>query len=104
MNRQTREFLDYLKLERNYSEKTIVSYQSDIEKFFDFLLAEGVLMDQVDLIVIRNFLTNELQNGISKRSCRRRISSLKQFYKYMQKKGWVKDVPRSKSTSEMTIV
>lgn len=93
MNRQTREFLDYLKLERNYSEKTIVSYQSDIEKFFDFLLAEGVLMDQVDLIVIRNFLTNELQNGISKRSCRRRISSLKQFYKYMQKKGWVKDNP-----------
>ncbi len=93
MNRQTREFLDYLKSERNYSEKTIVSYQSDIEKFFDFLLAEGVLMDQVDLIVIRNFLTNELQNGISKRSCRRRISSLKQFYKYMQKKGWVKDNP-----------
>ena len=93
MNRQTREFLDYLKLERNYSEKTIVSYQSDIEKFFDFLLTEGVLMDQVDLIVIRNFLTNELQNGISKRSCRRRISSLKQFYKFMQKKGWVKDNP-----------
>ena len=93
MNRQTREFLDYLKLERNYSEKTIVSYQSDIEKFFDFLLTEGVLMDQVDLIVIRNLLTNELQNGISKRSCRRRISSLKQFYKFMQKKGWVKDNP-----------
>lgn len=93
MNKQTKEFLDHLKLERNYSEKTIVSYQSDIEIFFDFLLAEGVLMDQVDLIVIRNFLTNELQNGISKRSCRRRISSLKQFYKYMQKKGWVKDNP-----------
>jgi integrase/recombinase XerC len=93
MNKQTKEFLDHIKLERNYSDKTIVSYQSDIEKFFDFLLAEGVLMDQVDLIVIRNFLTNELQNGISKRSCRRRISSLKQFYKYMQKKGWVKDNP-----------
>ena len=93
MNKQTKEFLDHLKLERNYSDKTIVSYQSDIEKFFDFLLTEGVLMDQVDLIVIRNFLTNELQNGVGKRSCRRRISSLKQFYKFMQKKGWVKDNP-----------
>lgn len=93
MNKQTKEFLDHLELERNYSQKTVVSYQSDIEKFFDFLLKEGVLMDQVDLIVIRNFLTNELQNGISKRSCRRRLSSLKQFYTFMQKKGWVEDNP-----------
>lgn len=93
MNKQTRDFLDHLQYERNYSPKTVASYQSDIEKFFDFLLKEGVLMDQVDLIVIRNFLTNELQNGISKRSCRRRLSALKQFYSFMQKKGWVEDNP-----------
>ena len=93
MNKPTHDFLEHLRLERNYSEKTIVSYQSDIEKFFDFLLKEGVLMDQVDIIVIRNFLTEELNAGVSKRSCKRRLSSLKHFYSYLVDKEIVKENP-----------
>ena len=80
MNKQTREFLDHLAYDRRFSPKTVQSYQFDIEKFFDFLLKEGTLMDEVDVIVIRNFLTDELNNGISKRSCKRRLSSLRHFY------------------------
>ena len=93
MNKQTRDFLDYLKNERNYSDDTIKSYQYDIEKFFSYLYNEGVLMDAVDLAIIRNFLTTEIQSGISKRSCKRRISSLKHFYHYSLKVGYVKDNP-----------
>ena len=93
MNKQTADFLDYLRNQRRYSEDTVVSYQYDIEKFFAFLFKEGVLMDNVDLAIIRNFLTEEIQNGISKRSCKRRISSLKHFYTYMEKVGYVKDNP-----------
>ncbi len=102
MNKQTHEFLLYLKGERNYSEKTIASYQSDIEKFFDFLYKEGVLMDDVDQIVIRNFLTEELNAGISKRSCKRRLSALKHFYSYMVRKKYVKDNPFMIITSPKT--
>ena len=40
MNKQTRDFLDYLLRERKYSPKTVQSYRFDIEKFFDFLLKE----------------------------------------------------------------
>lgn len=83
MNIQTKRFLDHLKLERNYSDKTIDSYRRDIDKFFDFLAEEGCLMDQVDTLIIRNFLTDELNSGISKRSCKRRICALKHFYEYM---------------------
>ena len=93
MNKQTHEFLEYLRLERNYSPKTIDSYKFDIEKFFAFLLNEGVLMDDVDSVVIRNFLTNELNNHVSKRSCKRRLSSLKKFYGFMVDRGYVKDNP-----------
>lgn len=93
MNKQTADFLDYLRNQRRYSEDTVVSYQYDIEKFFAFLFKEGVLMDNVDLPIIRNFLTEEIQSGISKRSCKRRISSLKHFYTYMTKVGYVKDNP-----------
>ena len=71
MNKQTADFLDYLRNQRRYSEDTVISYQYDIEKFFAFLFKEGVLMDNVDLPIIRNFLTEEIQSGISKRSCKR---------------------------------
>ena len=93
MNKQTHDFLDYLLNERKYSQKTVDSYKFDIEKFFDFLLKEGTLMDEVDQITIRNFLTDELNAGISKRSCKRRLSSLRHFYTYLVEHHLVKENP-----------
>ena len=93
MNKPLKDFLESLKFERVYSNETIRSYQNDIEKFFDFLLKEDTNMDDVDVIVIRNFLTEEINAGISKRSCKRRLSSLKLFYEFCHKKQYVKDNP-----------
>ncbi len=93
MNKQTHDFLDYLLNERKYSPKTVQSYKFDVEKFFDFLLKEGTLMDEVDQITIRNFLTDELNAGISKRSCKRRLSSLRHFYYYLVDHKIVKENP-----------
>lgn len=93
MNKPIRDFLDYLKNERNYSVKTIASYQSDLEKFFNFLNSEGILMDEVDAVVIRNFLTDELNQGVSKRSCSRRLSTLNHFYSYLVREKMVKENP-----------
>ena len=93
MNKPTHDFLEYLKKERNYSDKTILSYQHDIDKFFNFILNEGVLMDDVNQIVIRNFLTEELNSGVGKRSCKRRLSALKGFYSYLVREKVVKENP-----------
>ena len=93
MNKPEQEFLNHLRNVRKYSEKTVVSYQEDIDKFCEFIFKEGVLMEDVDTICIRNFLTEELKNGVSKRSCKRRISSLRHFYKYMVNVGYIQDNP-----------
>ena len=93
MNKPAADFLLYLKHERNYSEKTIESYRRDINKFLKFIDQEGVDMEDIDVIVIRNFLTDELNNGVSKRSCKRRLSALKHLYKYLFVRGYVKDNP-----------
>ena len=110
MNKQTKEFLDHLQFERNYSEETIKNYQADIEKFFKFLTKEGVLMDEVDIVVIRNFLTDELNSGVGKRSCKRRLSSLRHFYQYMVDEKIVKEnpflfveTPKTKKTYPQTL-
>ena len=93
MNKPEQEFLDHLLIERKYSQKTVDSYREDIDLFCEYIFKEGVLMEDVDVIVIRNFLTEELNRGVSKRSCKRRLSSLKHFYKYMVNVGYVKDNP-----------
>ena len=93
MNKPEQEFLDHLQYVRNYSKKTVSSYQEDIDLFCEFIFNEGVLMENVDIICIRNFLTEELNRGVSKRSCKRRLCSLKHFYKYMVNVGYIKDNP-----------
>ena len=91
MNKPQKEFLTHLEFERKYSKKTVDSYSRDIDKFFRFLNSEGLLMDQVDLAVIRNFLTAELESGVSKRSCKRRLCALKHFYQFLVEKEYVKE-------------
>ena len=93
MNKPESEFLAHLQTVRNYSPKTVSSYQEDIDKFCDYIFKEGVLLEDVDVICIRNFLTEELSQGISKRSCKRRLSSLRHFYKYMVNVGYIQDNP-----------
>lgn len=93
MNKPEQEFLSHLQLVRNYSPKTIESYQKDIDKFCIFIFNEGILLEEVDALYIRNFLTEELNAGISKRSCKRRLSALKSFYQYMVNVGYMKDNP-----------
>ena len=93
MNKPEQEFLNYLATERNYSLKTVKSYQEDIDLFCDYIFKEGTLMEDVDVISVRNFLTEELARGVSKRSCKRRLCSLRHFYKYMVRVGYIKDNP-----------
>ena len=93
MNKPEQEFLDHLAFVRHYSPQTVSSYREDIDLFCEYLFKEGTLMEDVDIILIRNFLTDELARGVSKRSCKRRLCSLKHFYKYMVNVGYIKDNP-----------
>ena len=102
MNKLTNDFQYYLEFERNYSKQTIAHYGHDIEKFFAFLNKEDIWIDDVDQIVIRNFLTEELNRGVSKRSCKRRLCALNHFYRYLHKKGIVDNNPFVFVTSPKT--
>ena len=93
MNKPEQEFLDHLLTVRKYSQKTVQSYQEDIDLFCEYIFKEGTLMEEMDIISIRNFLTEELARGVSKRSCKRRLSSLRHFYKYMVNVGYISDNP-----------
>lgn len=95
-------FIDYLRLEKNYSEHTILAYERDIEEFSAF--AKSTLGDsrpsgeqsgkanyeQEDLTtihysLIRSWIVELVENGISNRTINRKIASLKAYYKFLLK-------------------
>ena len=76
-------YLDYLKYNKNYSDKTILNYELDLKDYFNFLKVECLDYKEVtysDLMpLFKHFETNKLTN----KSIRRHISSIKGFYKYL---------------------
>lgn len=93
MNKQTAEFKKYLKNLNKYTKNTMNSYVEDVNIFCNYLFENSVLIDQVDTTIIRNFVIYELENNVSKRTVKRRLTALKKFYAYMKSVGYVQDNP-----------
>ena len=81
-------FLDYLRLERNYSEKTIVSYRTDLLEFEEYLKKVDAELDfaKVDADVVRNWMVSLMDDGRAATSVNRKLSSLRSFYRFLLKK------------------
>lgn len=82
-------FLRYLRLERNYSEKTVVSYGTDLEKFECYLkgLDSGLRLENADADIVRGWILEMMDAGMAETSVNRKLSTLRAFYKYLLKKG-----------------
>ena len=92
MNVRIDSFLDYLRYERNYSEYTIGAYSKDLQQFEDFVKEkkEGIFVpEEVDTDIVRNWIIFLLDNKISPVSVNRKLSSLKSFFKFLMKQGFV---------------
>ncbi|WP_326981054.1 tyrosine-type recombinase/integrase [Chryseobacterium sp. MYb264] len=88
-------FLDYLQFEKRYSPHTITSYKKDLADFSGFFLRteSSENLAEADKKVIRNFIVELSEKGISKRSINRKLSSLRSFYLFLLKIGEVKVSP-----------
>ena len=81
-------FLDYLRFERNYSEHTVVAYETDLRQFGDFLKSVGEELDytNVDADLIRSWVVT-LMDSSKSTSVNRKLSSLRSFYRFLMKRG-----------------
>ncbi len=81
------EFVKYLE-SLNRSPRTVEAYRSDVEEFINFLGNR-----EISLQTVRAYLSYLYDKGNSPRSIKRRKSSLSTFFKFLMKKGVLKDNP-----------
>jgi integrase/recombinase XerC len=108
-----RQFLDYLKLERHFSDYTVKSYGADLIQFGQFLAGEighpnepprerpmtGEEVDGKQLkcepLVIREFLAYLYGQNYTKSTTARKLATLRSFYKFLMRRGQISVNPLS---------
>jgi integrase/recombinase XerD len=97
-------FASHLADVRNASIHTVKSYVHDLIQFCDWLENEKLITsrqgwDKVTYLMIRRYLGHLAAHDYNRRSVVRKLSSLKAFYKWLEREGVVTDNPATKVLS-----
>lgn len=90
-------FLDYLRVERQYSDDTQKAYRSDINEFERFLIETGdqetVDITAVEQYDVRVYLSALYEKGDVIRTIARKVSSLRAFYQFLERNEFMTSNP-----------
>ncbi len=95
MEKDLENYLNYLKYNKNYSDNTILNYKDDIIDYLKYLERECLSLYQIKYSDIRFLLDYYNSLHLKSISIRRKISSIKGFYKYLCRINKVDDNPFS---------
>ena len=91
------DFLNYLRYERNYSERTVQSYGEDLRAFESYFKNsedhELATWESIDSDVIRDWMEHMMDKGNNATSINRRLSALRSFYRFALARGFVESDP-----------
>ena len=83
---QIDQFVDYLGVEKHYASNTISAYQRDLLKFLSFCLENSVTEWQdIEPETLNHFVMELRHRGVSARSIRRYLSSIRGFFTFLVK-------------------
>jgi integrase/recombinase XerC len=98
------DFLQYIRYEKNYSIHTVVAYKCDLLQLLNFVQVEYYVdqPSQIDSDMLRAWMVNLMENGVSARSVNRKLSSAKSFWHFMLRQGNVQTDPVQKVLAPKT--
>tara|TARA_B100000405_G_C16714927_1_gene420487 strand:+ start:2447 stop:3334 length:888 start_codon:yes stop_codon:yes gene_type:complete len=78
-------FIDYLTLEKSYSHNTINAYYKDLKDFENFSKSkfDNINIEDSNYSIIRSWIVELVNTGVSNRTVNRKVSSLKSFFKFL---------------------
>jgi integrase/recombinase XerD len=86
-------FLDMLSAERGAAANTIAAYQNDLDDLAAHLKAAGTSLLAADTTALRGFLADLAERGFKASSLGRRLSAVRQFYRFLYTEGHRSDDP-----------
>jgi len=97
------EFIRYLKFEKRYSAHTQKAYETDLIQYKDYLEVhyESSVVKAND-VMIRSWMMFLIEDSCTKRSLNRKLSSLRQFYKYAVRNDLLENNPMLRVVSMKT--
>ena len=93
-------FINYLAFEKRCSSHTVVAYKNDLDQFVQFCVqvVGEFNVKKVDLKLVRSWIVQLMENELSARSVNRKISTVKSFFKYLEKEQLVENSPATHLT------
>lgn len=88
-----RNYMRYLKLERNYTHNTLEAYRHDLEYLIEYARQNDVALVDMKLENLENFSASLHDKGIVARSQARILCGVRSFYRYLVTDGYIKDDP-----------
>lgn len=89
INRAAELFFQHLRVEKGLSKDTINSYAYDIRVFLVALNRNDT--DEILPTDVADFMRIQIKNGLSIPTVLRRISSIKSFYLFLEKEGYIQE-------------
>ncbi len=91
--RQIEAFLEMLSAERGAARNTLEAYARDLSHFAAFLAERGLALMNTGAEDLRAYLSSLEQAGMAASTAARRLSSLRQFHKFLYMEGFRTDDP-----------
>ena len=88
-----RRYIQYLRLERAFSDNTLDAYMRDLDKLLRYYDTEGIDFRTVTLQQLQQFVATLMDIGITTRSISRILSGVHSFYKFLELEGEVPSDP-----------
>jgi integrase/recombinase XerD len=86
-------FLEAIQAERDAAANTIASYGRDLRDFTEFLSRRGSDLAVAGRAEIESYLADQADRGMAQTTRARRLSSIRQFYRFAFLEGWRSDDP-----------
>ena len=88
IEKSIKNFIYYLEFEENKKHNTVISIRKDLNQFLIYLNEHDIIdFNKLDELLIKEYFTKLKTEEISASTFNRRLSSIKNFYKYLVDKG-----------------
>ncbi len=90
MQKHIDKFLRYLRIEKDASPHTLRAYKKDLEEFLGFIKTDP---EAIEIADVRGFIAEQIKKGLSKTTASRRLASVRSFFKFLYREGYIKTNP-----------